>query len=135
MLKKICRCGKVIPYNLKVCDECKNKQKEDKTNKNRYYDNNYRDKEGIKFYNSKEWNRVKEIVKAKDKGLCRLCLIKNEINYYNIVHHIEERAERKDLALDINNLICLCSSCHNTVHSQYKNNKKEMQNILRNAKG
>ena len=25
MLKKICRCGKVIPYSMKVCDECKSK--------------------------------------------------------------------------------------------------------------
>ena len=39
MLKKICRCGKVIPYNLKVCDRCKSKVELERKENIKYYNN------------------------------------------------------------------------------------------------
>ncbi|KYH35843.1 HNH endonuclease [Clostridium tepidiprofundi DSM 19306] len=135
-LKKTCpMCGKVIDYNQKYCEECEKKYEQEKTEKNRYYDKYYRDKEGIEFYNSKEWNRVKKMVKTRDHGLCRLCLMNDKINFVDVVHHIVERKENKELALDPDNCICLCNSCHNYVHAKYKKSKREMQEILRKAMG
>lgn len=35
-----------------------------------------------------------------------------------IVHHIKHLKDRPDLALDENNLISLCGSCHDIVHPE-----------------
>lgn len=37
MLKKICRCGKVIPYNVKKCPKCEVKSEEERKQNIRYY--------------------------------------------------------------------------------------------------
>ena len=37
MLKKICRCGKVIPYSIKRCPECEAKAEKERKENIRYY--------------------------------------------------------------------------------------------------
>ncbi|WP_270940892.1 HNH endonuclease signature motif containing protein [Romboutsia lituseburensis] len=132
-LKKMCaRCQKIIDYGNRYCKECQ--EIEDAKNKQRCrnYNKNKRDKESQAFYNSKDWKSVVEVVKNRDKGLCLHCLFNNKISYYNVVHHIEELNENKDKALDIDNLICLCHSCHAKIHREYKTeNKIYIQNKLK----
>ncbi|MBU6137338.1 HNH endonuclease [Clostridium tertium] len=122
MLKKICRCGKVIPYSMKVCDECKSKvELERKQNIKYYKQTTYeRDSKYNKFYKSKEWNTVRQLAIVRDHALCKDCLDNNVITPYNTVHHIVPIKEDWSRRLDINNLICLCESCHQKRHSSMK---------------
>ena len=122
MLKKICRCGKVIPYNLKVCDECKCRIELERKQNIKYYKKaTYeRDSKYNNFYKSKEWNSVRQLAIIRDHALCKDCLDKNTITSYNTVHHIIPIKEEWSKRLDIDNLICLCESCHQKRHNKMK---------------
>lgn len=69
MLKKICRCGKVIDYNIKMCDECAKRCDKGKKESYKYYKKNRTDKKEQSFYCSKEWIRVRNTVRRKYTGL------------------------------------------------------------------
>lgn len=129
-LKKFCaRCNTIIDYGNRYCNKCKGISYKD-------YNKNKRTKESQLFYNSKSWKVIVNVIKARDKGLCLHCLSNNKISYYNVVHHIEELKENKDKALDIDNLICLCHSCHAKIHADYKTESKiEVQNKLKDMVG
>lgn len=122
MLKKICRCGMVIPYSLKVCAECKYKREiERKHSIKNYKQTTYeRDNKYNKFYKSKEWSKIRQVAIARDHALCKDCLDKNTITPYNTVHHIVTIKDEWSKRLDINNLICLCESCHQKRHSNLR---------------
>lgn len=63
-------------------------------------------------YTSKMKKKSEEI-KAKAKYLCELCWHEGRITTANLeTHHIEKLVSRPDLALDDDNLICLCRRCH-----------------------
>ena len=138
MLKKFCRCGKLIPQTLKMCAECQSKlEKRDKIiNQEIYrrYKANRTDIKEQRFYVSKDWIFTRYTVKKRDHGLCKLCESKNKISYVDNVHHIEELKENWSKRTSLDNLICLCNRCHYYVHKKYKTNeaaKKEMQEKLR----
>lgn len=122
MLKKICRCGKVIPYSIKRCPECEVKAEQERKQHIKYYKKNTyeRDSKYNKFYKSKEWNTVRKLAIVRDHALCKDCLDKNTITPYNTVHHIVPIKEDWSRKLDINNLICLCESCHQKRHNSMK---------------
>lgn len=122
MLKKICRCGKVIPYSMKRCPECEVKAEEERKQHIRNYKiTTYeRDSKYNKFYKSKEWNTVRQLAIVRDHALCKDCLDNNVITPYNTVHHIVPIKEDWSRRLDINNLICLCESCHQKRHNSMK---------------
>lgn len=130
-LKKLCpRCHKLIDYNLKMCKECEDKQKDieskrqkDYDKKIRYADNNVK---YAKFYHSVEWIKLSEYVKMSFNGLCIMCLLEDDvINSYDVVHHIVEIKEDWDKRLDSDNLITLCHLHHNKLHRNYTEEKKE----------
>ena len=132
-LKKLCsKCGILISISEKYCEKCTEKYLEDKKISNKLYDKQYRNKRSTEFYHSKEWNIVRQQAIQRDNGLCKLCLSNKKIKSMDIVHHIEEIKDNYSKRLDIDNIICLCSSCHNTVHTWYStNNKEEIQRELR----
>ena len=122
MLKKICRCGKVIPYSMKRCPKCEAKAKKERKENIRYYKQiTYdRDSKYNKFYKSKEWIKGRQLAIVRDHALCRDCLDKDVITPYNTVHHIVPIKEDWSRRLDIDNLICLCESCHQKRHKSMK---------------
>ena len=130
-LKKLCPgCGKLIDYNQAYCIQCANKYKQ----RYKQYKANRTDIKEQKFYTSVQWKRMRELIKVRDKGLCRMCLCKGDVRYMNTVHHIEELKDCWGKRINPNNLICLCESCHQTVHREYlkgESEKKEMQSELR----
>lgn len=127
-LKRHCSiCGKKVEYGTKC--EC-----EVEKEKERYkeYDRNVRNNEEnikySKFYSSKEWKRLSEYIKNKYYGMCLQCLlIDGEIINCDVAHHIEEI--RTDIGweqrLSEDNIILLCHSCHNNIHNDYTDEKKE----------
>lgn len=136
-LKKMCpKCGGLISIVEKMCEKCTDKYLEEKKESDKLYDKRYRDKRSAEFYHSKEWNVVRERVRQRDNGLCLLCLANKNIRSMNVVHHIEELRTNYSKRVDVNNLICLCSKCHNVVHGEYdKGNKREIQEQLRGMIG
>lgn len=132
MLKKLCRCGTIINYNEKYCDKCKEKYKELNKENNKIYDTKHRKNKDV--YHSINWDKVRETVKIRDKGMCRCCLKLNKIEPMYLVHHIIPIEDNKSKAYDTNNLISLCDMCHRLVHKTYnasENDKVKMQEYLK----
>ncbi|BDR84888.1 HNH endonuclease [Clostridium tetani] len=132
-LKKLCpKCGCLISMTEKLCQKCMPKYEQDKKEHNKLYDRRYRDKRSTEFYHSKPWLIVREQIRQRDNGLCKLCLRNKKIRSMDMVHHIEELREKYNKRLGKDNLICLCNKCHNAVHAEYSNgNKASMQEELR----
>ncbi|OLS02892.1 HNH endonuclease [Tissierella creatinophila DSM 6911] len=132
-MMKMCRCGKLIDYYLKSCIECEELYSKDNRAKHSLY-NRYQRDEGIqKIYNNKQWTIVKQRAEFRDNNLCILCLSNKTIKSSQAVHHIIELKEDISKAFDLNNLICLCESCHQSVHNKYKRSdklKEETQSLL-----
>lgn len=56
MLLKSCRCGKLIPQSMKMCEECERRQQ----SRHMIYNNTRRDERAAEFYVSKEWRAMRE---------------------------------------------------------------------------
>lgn len=82
------------------------------------------------FYNSTDWEILREKVLERDKGKCQFFLGKwndgkhfpKTINIINAdtVHHIIPIKERPDLALDINNCISLSFEAHEIIEDRHR---------------
>lgn len=82
------------------------------------------------FYNSTEWDILREKVLERDKGICQFFLGRwNDGIHYpenikiikaDTVHHIIPIKERPDLALDINNCISLSFEAHEIIEDRYR---------------
>lgn len=80
------------------------------------------------FYNSTDWDIVREYVLERDKHLCQFFLGKwtdgkhfpEEIKFLEAkyVHHIKSIKERPDLALDPNNCISLSFIAHEIIEDR-----------------
>lgn len=136
MLKKFCRCGKIIPQNISMCSECEAKLNNRKRQGYKDYRHKRTDIKEQRFYSksNREWSITREAVINRDHGLCMICDSNNKEGYVEEVHHIVELKEDWSRRLDMNNLICLCKRCHFYVHKKYNRDekcKKEMQNKLK----
>ena len=78
-------------------------------------------KESQKFYESKEWRRLRKIVLKMDKYECQECKTVGRYTKATTVHHVNHLRDKPDMALNIfdelgnRNLISVCKSCHETV--------------------
>ena len=77
--------------------------------------------EAQRFYESKEWRRLRKIVLKMDKYECQECKTVGRYTKATTVHHVNHLRDRPDMALNIfdelgnRNLISVCKSCHETV--------------------
>lgn len=67
------------------------------------------------FYNSKEWQKVREAVLMRDKYLCQHCGKPAE-EVHHIKHLSPENIGDPSVTLDMNNLVSLCKDCHFEEH-------------------
>lgn len=79
-------------------------------------------KDRIKFYKSSKWIKKRNEIIERDNNECQHC---KEKGYATVgqtnkldVHHIKHLENHWDLRLDDDNLITLCSSCHNIEHPE-----------------
>ncbi|ACO87268.1 HNH endonuclease domain protein [Clostridium botulinum A2 str. Kyoto] len=121
-----------------MCDECKNKYDKSKKESYKEYKKNRKDNREQKFYSSKEWIIVRDIVRRKYNNICLYSYyILHEIKYVDYIHHIIELKEDWDKKLDKDNLIPLSDKVHKIVHREYDRSakdKKQMQELLRELK-
>lgn len=91
------------------------------------------DKEAKKRYNSKEWKLKRNDILMRDCNECQDCVQRlktaavngtqlhgeeRKIRRAQEVHHIKEMKEYPELWLDDDNLISLCTQCHNIRHGR-----------------
>ena len=136
-LKKFCpKCNEVlIGIGDKYCEACMLKAKKDNREDRREYYRAYKQsRDNISdFYNTKEWRAIRLMALAKQLHLCQVCLAKKIFAKADMVHHIIPLRDDYTKGLELDNLICLCNSCHKKVHAQYdrsESDKQEMINIL-----
>lgn len=72
------------------------------------------------FYKSKEWRRVRKLALQRDHYLCQDCLKEKRFTKATEVHHIRALTEHPELALNLNNLRCLCWVCHERTKKRTK---------------
>ncbi|MBM7598483.1 5-methylcytosine-specific restriction protein A [Virgibacillus halotolerans] len=91
------------------------------------YDKYERNKESRMFYQSSNWKKVRQYVKARDGNLCQLCLKDKRFTQADVCDHYIPLEFDKSKGLDPSNLWMLCHGCHNqkTVddRKKYSNNR------------
>ena len=122
-------CGAMFAYRGKCPNGCKEKRKREA---DKIYDKDKRQDKYGKFYRSKEWNTAREKCKYECNGLDIFALVfEGEWKAGRIAHHIIEIKEDFDKRLDQDNLIFLADDTHERIHVMYKNNKENVQELLR----
>lgn len=67
----------------------------------------------VRFYQTKEWRKVRQIILNLSGGKCVKCGKKA-----HMVHHLKKVKEFPLRALLLTNLEALCNSCHNEEHPE-----------------
>lgn len=70
------------------------------------------------FYRNPAWLKMRQIALSRDNGLCVRCLKNKRIVKADVVHHIVHLTQDFSKALQLDNLECLCHSCHNKEHDE-----------------
>ena len=70
------------------------------------------------FYQSKEWQLLRNQKYYDANGLCEMCRAKGIIKRGKEVHHKIPIEEDWSKRLNYDNLILLCSDCHNAQHER-----------------
>lgn len=72
----------------------------------------------MKFYKSRAWMDLRLKALFRDNYECQHCKAKGKYRKADCVHHIQEVKDFPWLALVLDNLLCLCNTCHNIVHGR-----------------
>ena len=89
----------------------------------------------VRFRNSSAWNKKRQQIKKRDSYLCQICIREMYDTYrkYNCndlqVHHAVPINASKELRLDDNNLITLCSK-HHTMCDRGEISSDEVKKII-----
>lgn len=72
------------------------------------------------FYHTPQWYRKRREILARDHGECQKCREKSPAVFTraNTVHHIKHLKDEPELALTDDNLVSLCSDCHDAEHPE-----------------
>ena len=76
-----------------------------------------------KFYKTKTWCELAQRKRQAEHNECERCRAVGKYSPCEAVHHKLYLKARPDLALDINNLECLCKDCHYKEHHKYESKK------------
>ena len=134
---KLCpKCQRLMDYNLKYCLRCEPKVAEEKKELHKIYNRNRTDKDIVALYKTQQWDKVRNIVRTRLKGLAIYSYyIFNKLEYADLYHHIVEVKDDESRVYDIENVIGLTNSNHNKIHGLYdksENSKEKTQEILFN---
>jgi len=125
-LKKQHKCNKLGCNNLTRNRFCKEHEyiqiQERKTIDKRYNQVRTDDKEQA-FYKTTGWKQARKSALARDNYLCQDCMKLGYVVPAQTVHHIIPIKVMWQLRLIIDNMICLCESCHQQRHRKLGDNK------------
>ena len=126
MIKTRCkRCRRLIEYGNSFCNECKpivgREKRDNRSNMT---------KEADKFVNTSMWRSIRKEIILRDKGVCRLCMLRGFIwNKSLQVHHIYKRCDYPSMAYERGNLVTLCRNCHEEVEKLEPKEQCKLLNI------
>lgn len=69
-------------------------------------------------YKSPRWKRLRERALARDGWRCRECARFGVAREASVAHHVRPVEDFPELQWRIENLISLCPTCHNAMHSR-----------------
>lgn len=72
----------------------------------------------MKFYKGRDWMELRQTALIRDNHECQKCKERGKYRKADCVHHIKEVKDYPWLALILDNLMCLCNSCHNAEHGR-----------------
>lgn len=70
------------------------------------------------FYNCELWKHKRREALKRDNNECQKCKAKGLYSAADCVHHKQHVKKHPELALDLENLISLCNSCHDEEHPE-----------------
>ncbi|WP_371806921.1 HNH endonuclease [Staphylococcus xylosus] len=70
------------------------------------------------LYKGKDWMKLRTLALNRDNHLCQMCIRNSVFTPADLVHHIIYVKSDFSKALDLDNLMCVCSKCHNKIHSE-----------------
>lgn len=79
------------------------------------------------LYNSQRWRKVRQVIIARDYGLCQECKRRGTIKKGVVVHHIIEAREDVTKFWDKDNLELVCLACHNKEHPEKSGGSKKVK--------
>ncbi|MCI9078979.1 MAG: HNH endonuclease [Lachnospiraceae bacterium] len=127
-------CRELVPLGVKYCKaHTLVKAAEDKE-RHKAYDMYHRNQEAKAFYNSTEWQYVREAVLARDNHIdIYLYITEGRAVPASTVHHITELSEDYAKRCDMDNLVSVSEATHSMIGKAYNDSrrKKNMQDILR----
>lgn len=127
MLAKMCaRCRRIIPQGTTYCSTCQPimdeiieaRKAKYKAKANKKY-NAKRNPKYVEFYQSRAWKQLRATKLAQAGYMCEECKAKGIITLAEDVHHKIPINNDWDRRFDIDNLKCLCVSCHNAIHNRW----------------
>lgn len=130
VLQKLCpKCKRIIPAGKAYCEQCQRivdaanekRRAEGRRKANRAYDKR-RDPKYTAFYNSAEWRTLSHTKMIQAGYQCERCKRQHIIAIAAEVHHIQpiQTPEGWERRFDMDNLICLCTKCHNEAHGRFR---------------
>lgn len=123
-LSKLCsRCQCTIPYTDKLCDSCTNLIGTPRRMNDKLYRQYRNDKEYQAIYVSVRWKHIRKVALTKANGLCECCIKLGKIRCADEVHHIVPVKDDINKAYSLDNLICLCRTCHRQAHKELEREK------------
>ena len=70
------------------------------------------------FYHTSKWQNKRKQIMRRDHNQCMMCRDKGRFTRASTVHHLKHLRDYPELALTDDNLISLCSGCHEEVHPE-----------------
>lgn len=132
MLFHKCRCGTLIPQNIKECEACA--KAEHGSSRHMEYNRYRRDRKAAAFYVSVEWRKARaEAFRLCDGIDLYAYYIRHEIQMADMVHHIVPLEADWNRRCKQDNLIPLSNHSHGIIEALYKKDertKKETQKLL-----
>ena len=64
----------------------------------------------LKFYQSKKWKQVRAYVRRRDHGICQQCGGIGQEVHHKVALNLQNY--QSEIAIDPDNLVLLCKSCH-----------------------
>lgn len=116
-------CGRVHQRGY-VCEQKKKRNYEYK-----------RDREDTEIYKSRSWDKARANILEQYHHMCLYSFyVEGKIIKATDVHHIIELNDNSSLAYEEDNLISLSKDKHRLIHELYKEDKKKIQEQLREFK-
>ena len=84
----------------------------------RRYEDGRKDTKERRFYNSAQWQKVRELKRRHDP-LCEQCKREGKVVLADLVHHKAEVRQDWDKRLNLDCLESLCTSCHEKIHQRF----------------